>query len=101
MDKENRYVELHSPDLLKALQKRNDYFQTLPEEKREEAYMFQEYIDAELKKAGNQNNKLSILSNLMKEQMRELHKQSRSLSSTLTSFSKSLKEFAENKINNS
>ncbi|WP_397601485.1 hypothetical protein [Silvanigrella sp.] len=51
MNKDNNYIELHSPALLKALQRRKEYFQALTEDKKEEAYKFQEFIDNELKKS--------------------------------------------------
>jgi hypothetical protein len=100
LDKKNNYIELHSPALLKALQKRKEYFQSLPDEKKEEALKFQEFIDLELKKAGNQNNRVSVIQGLMKEHLRELHKQSSLLSNTMTDFSKSLKELCKDEPNN-
>ncbi len=90
MNKDNNYIELHSPALLKALQRRKEYFQALTEDKKEEAYKFQEFIDNELKKAGNQNNRMSIIQQMMKEQLRELHKQSSLLSGSLKNLSNNL-----------
>jgi hypothetical protein len=92
LSKENNYVQLHSLALLKALQKRKEYFQSLTEKEKENALKFQEFIDSELKKAGNQNNRLSVIQGLMKEHLKELHKESSLLSKSMINFSKSLKE---------
>ena len=95
MDKENNYIELHSPALLKAVQKRNEYFQSLPEDKREEALKFQELIDSHLQKACNQNNRMFIIQGLMKHYLRELQKESYSLTNTAANLSKSIKNLSK------
>ncbi len=100
MDNENKYVELHSPALLKALQKRKEYFQLLPEEKRGEILKFQDFIDLELKKAGNQNNRLAVIQGLIKENLKELHIHSSLLSNSMVDFAKSLKELCKDEQNN-
>lgn len=100
MDKENNYIELHSPALLKALQKRQEYFQSLPDEMKEKALKFQEFIDSELKKAGNQRNRIFVIQGLMKEHLRELHKQSSLLSHTMMKFITNLKELCKDESSN-
>lgn len=100
MEKENNFIELHSPALNKALQRRKEYFQSLMDSKKEEAYKFQEFIDTELKKAGNQNNRMSIIGQLMKEQLKELHKQSSLLSDSLKNLSHRVKELASEEPKN-
>lgn len=100
MDKRNSYLELHSAALRKALQKRIEFFQSLPDGQREQALKFQEFIDLELKKAGNQNNRMSVMDGLMKEYLRELHKQSSLLSNSMKDLLSSLKEVCKEKQDN-
>ena len=101
MSKEIKQIELHSEALRTAIQKRNEYFQSLPDDQKEEALKFQEFIDLELKKAGNQQNRLSVIQSLIQEKVSELHKCSTLLSKNLHNLSKSLKEFSEEKPNKS
>lgn len=89
MKKDNNFINLHNNALLKALANRKAYFDSLSVEKREEAFKFQELIDSELAKAGNQANRMSVIQRLMREQLLELHKQTSSLAINL-------KELGEN-----
>ena len=89
MEKDSNFINLHNNSLLKALANRKAYFDSLSPAKRKEAYKFQEIIDNELAKAGNQANRMSVIQRLMREQLLELQKQTSSLAV-------SLKELGEN-----
>ncbi|KAB8031016.1 hypothetical protein [Fluviispira multicolorata] len=90
MNKKNNYINLHSIKLQEALKKRDEYFNSLPTEEREVALKFQEFIDNELKKAGNQNNRITILHTLLMNYIIELGTESKSLSHTLLEFSRKI-----------
>lgn len=90
MEKYNNYISLHSPELLKALEKRKAYFDALSPDKREESYKFQEFIDKELQKAGNQLNRISVIQRLMREQLSELHHHTSALSTNLKNLGENL-----------
>ena len=68
------YFQLHSPALLNALKNRQAFFDRLEPDHLERALKFQELIDEKLKKAGNQNNRLTIINQMMMDSLRELHK---------------------------
>lgn len=74
MQNNENFIQLHSPELRKALKNREDYFASLEGEKLERALALQEFIDDKLKKAGNQNNRLTIINKMMIDSLRELHK---------------------------
>ncbi|WP_186646137.1 hypothetical protein [Fluviispira vulneris] len=96
MNKKNNFKKLHSDELQKALQKRNDYFDSLSPEKKEIALKFQEFIDCELKKAGNQNNRVTILHTLLMNYMNELGFESKSLAKILQELNKNIKDMTKN-----
>ncbi|BBH54517.1 hypothetical protein [Fluviispira sanaruensis] len=96
MNKKNNFKKLHSDELHQALQKRNDYFDALPPEKKEIALKFQGFIDSELKKAGNQNNRITILHTLLMNYMNELGFESKSLAKVLQELNKNIKDITKN-----
>lgn len=59
-----------SPELAKALKERDDFLKENPQYAE-----LQEHIETELKKAGNQNNRLSVIAGLMIDSRRDLHKE--------------------------
>jgi len=59
--------------ILAAIKARNDYIESLPPEQKERALKLQAEIDAAMKKAGNQNNRLTIAYTMMMEKFYELN----------------------------
>lgn len=92
-----KVFSLHSEALVKALERRELYFESLQPNQREIALKFQNEIDEELKKAGNQNNRLTVISNMLMEHLKILHKQSAELSSSLVSLSKKIGDLEKHK----
>lgn len=94
---DNKKWRLHSRELNDAIAKRNEYFNSLSTEKKEEALRFQEFIDSELKKAGNQNNRLAIMQKLLRESVYNLKVTTHSLSSTLLEISHFINKSSKDK----
>ncbi len=90
MENEENIISLHSPQLEKALKEREDFFAEQEGENLEKLLKLQEMIDSELKKAGNQNNRLTIIHKLMMDSLKELNLNSKKLSESMASFSKEL-----------
>ncbi len=99
MNKDNNFKLLHNPALLKALENRQAYFDSLSPEKKEEAFKFQEVIDAELQKAGNPLNRMSVIQRLMREQLLELHKHTSELSLNLKNLDQNIKALKPENLN--
>ncbi len=87
LDNYNNYRELHSAELTEALQRRQAYFESLPAEQKEKALEFQNFINEELRKAGNQGNRLCVLRHLMQEHLKALHTNCTLLAQKLKDFS--------------
>ena len=59
--------------VLAAIKARNDYIESLPPEQKERALKLQAEIDEAMRKAGNQNNRLTIAYTMMMEKFYELN----------------------------
>lgn len=87
---ENELPLLHSLALQNALQKRQDYLNSLPSEEAEKALALQEWIDSEMKKAGNLHNRLVVLQSLLIDSLKELQTQAQEFSNECTQVSSQL-----------
>lgn len=86
-DSEDNLSQLHSPALQEALQKRQEYLNSLSPEEAEKAVALQEWIDAEMKKAGNLHNRLVVLQSLLIDSLKELQTQAQEFSHECTDIS--------------
>ena len=67
---DNNVTELLSPELKKALKARDEFLKKNPE-----YIKLQDKIEIELKKAGNQNNRMSAIAGLLMDSQKQLHKE--------------------------
>lgn len=97
LEKDQEVIQIHSKQLQKAILNRDAYFSYLSGEKLSNALKFQDEIDAYLKKAGNQNNRLTMIHQLMMDQLKDLQTHSKNLSDNLRDLSSKLKAFQRKK----
>jgi len=70
---------VYNNDLAAALKARQDFFDSLSGEQREKALAFQREISAKLKAAGNVNNRLVLIKEMMFDMLMELESELKKL----------------------
>ena len=87
--------QLYNDDLAAAIKARQDFFDSLRGERKEKALAFQREISAKLKTAGNVNNRLVLIKEMMFDKLMELESELKRLSGGLVRDERGEKDLPE------